>query len=81
MLFRERGVTANHQKGGDKEMLIENRSIWQKLTSRKFLLTLLTAVLLVINEELQLVDPETLKYVIGTVVAWILGESYVDAHK
>jgi len=62
-------------------MLIENRSIWQKLTSRKFLLTLLTAVLLVVNEELQLVDPETLKYVIGTIVAWILGESYVDAHK
>jgi hypothetical protein len=55
------------------------QTVKQKLSSRKFILTLVTAILLVVNEELQLVEQETLKYIVGTVVAWILGESYVDA--
>ncbi len=58
------------------------QTIGQKLSSRKFILALITAILLVINEHLQLVEQETLKYIVGTIVAWILGESYVDAsHK
>lgn len=51
----------------------------ERLKSRKFLLALAAALLIVLNEGLGLgVDPDAYGWIVSVVVAWILGESYID---
>lgn len=55
------------------------RPFLQRLKSRKFLLALAAALLIVLNEGLGLgVDPDAYGWIVGVVTAWLLGESYVD---
>ena len=50
-----------------------------KLRSRKFLLALSGAVLIVLNEGLGLgIDVEAYGYIVGVIVAYIAGEAVVD---
>ena len=50
-----------------------------RLKSRKFLMTLATALLMILNEGLDLGIPaDVYGWIVGVVIAWILGESYVD---
>lgn len=52
----------------------------ERLKSRKFLMALASAVFIVLNEGLELgVPTEAYSWIVGVVVAWILGESYVDS--
>ena len=51
-----------------------------KLTSRKFLLSLSTALLIVLNEGLGLgIDPEAYKWICGVIIAYIAAEGAKDA--
>lgn len=51
----------------------------QKLKSRKFLLALSGAVLIVLNEGLGLgIDVDAYKYIVGVIMAYVAGESVVD---
>ncbi|MCL6479064.1 MAG: hypothetical protein K6T65_11730 [Peptococcaceae bacterium] len=53
-----------------------------KLKSRKFWMAVVTAAIVVCNQGLDLNLPEEAVYTVaGVVVAFILGESYVDANK
>lgn len=58
------------------------RPFLQRLKSRKFLMAFFTALLIVLNEGLDFgVSTEAYGWFSGVVIAWILGESYVDANK
>ena len=51
-----------------------------KLTSRKFLLALSTALLIVLNEGLGLgIDPEAYKWIVSVVIAYVSAEGLKDA--
>ena len=51
----------------------------ERLKSRKFLMALATALLMILNEGLDLGIPaDVYGWIVGVVIAWILGESYVD---
>lgn len=51
-----------------------------KLTSRKFLLSLSTALLIVLNEGLGLgIDPEAYKWIVSVVIAYVSAEGLKDA--
>ena len=55
------------------------RPALQRFTSRKFLMAVAAALLIVLNEGLGLGIPtDAYGWLVGVVVAWILGESYVD---
>ena len=55
------------------------RPFIDRLKSRKFLMALASALLIVFNEGLGWgIPPESYAWFVGVVVAWILGESYVD---
>lgn len=55
------------------------RPILQRLGSRKFLMALGTALFIVLSEGLGFdIDPDAYKWIVGAVVAWIVGESYID---
>jgi len=55
------------------------RSWADRLKSRKFLMALATALLMILNEGLELGIPaDVYGWIVGVVVAFILGESYVD---
>lgn len=55
------------------------RSWADRLKSRKFLMAFATALLMILNEGLDLgIPPDVYGWVVGVVVAFILGESYVD---
>jgi len=57
---------------------MEERKHW--LLSRKFWLAVVTALTMVLSDKLGLeLDPETVVAIILPVVAYILGESIVDA--
>lgn len=50
-----------------------------RLKSRKFLMALATALLMILNEGLDLGIPaDVYGWIVGVVIAWILGESYID---
>ena len=50
-----------------------------RLKSRKFLMALATALLMILNEGLDLGIPaDVYGWIVSVVIAWILGESYVD---
>jgi uncharacterized membrane protein len=50
------------------------------LLSRKFWLAVLTAITMILSDELGIeLDPETIVAIVLPVVAYILGEAYVDA--
>ena len=50
-----------------------------RLKSRKFLMALATALLMILNEGLDLGIPaDVYGWIVGVVIACILGESYVD---
>lgn len=50
------------------------------LLSRKFWLAVLTAITMILSDELGIdLDPEVVVAIILPVVAYILGEAYVDA--
>jgi|GEM_PF-2059844 len=52
----------------------------QKLKSRKFILAVVSAVLVVLNDGLDLgIDQETVLTFAGLVATWIIGEAAVDA--
>ena len=52
----------------------------QKLTSRKFWLSIVSATLVVLNDGLDLgIDQDTVIAFAGLVISWILGESAIDA--
>ncbi len=58
------------------------RSWKERLQSRKFIMSVVSALLLVANEGLALGIPENVVLPFALlVVGWVLGESYVDAHK
>ncbi len=58
------------------------RPFIDRLKSRKFLMAFFAALLIVLNEGLGFgVPAETYGWFSGVVIAWILGESYVDANK
>ena len=53
-----------------------------KLKSRKFWMAVLTALLIILNDGLGLDIPnESLISIVGIVVAYIAGESYIDSKK
>ncbi len=55
------------------------RPTLQRLTSRKFIMALASAIFIVLNEGLEMGIPtDAYGWLVGVVVAWILGESYVD---
>lgn len=55
------------------------RSWADRLKSRKFLMAVATALLMILNEGLELGIPaDVYGWIVGVVVAFILGESYVD---
>lgn len=55
------------------------RPFVDRLKSRKFLMAVAAALLIVLNEGLGLgIPPDAYGWFVGVVVAWILGESYVD---
>ena len=55
------------------------RPLTQRLKSRKFLMAFFGALLIVLNEGLELGIPsEAYGWFSGVIIAWILGESYVD---
>lgn len=55
------------------------RPALQRLKSRKFLLAIATVVLIILNEAVGLSIPEDAYWkIIAPVVAFILGESYID---
>lgn len=55
------------------------RPFIDRLKSRKFLMAVATALLIVFNEGLDLgIPPDAYGWFVGVVIAWILGESYVD---
>jgi len=55
------------------------RPALQRLKSRKFLLSIATVVLIILNEAVGLNIPEDAYWkIIAPVVAFILGESYID---
>jgi uncharacterized membrane protein len=57
---------------------MEERKHW--LLSRKFWIAVITAVTMILADTLGLeLDPETVVAIILPVVAYILGESYVDS--
>ncbi|MGI6318466.1 MAG: hypothetical protein ACOX1J_07070 [Dethiobacteria bacterium] len=60
---------------------MEERKHW--LLSRKFWLSVVTAMTIILSDKFGLeLDPETVVAIILPVVAYILGEAYVDAkHK
>lgn len=54
----------------------------ERLKSRKFLLAVASALFIILNEGLELGIPaEVYGWIVSVVVAWILGESYIDARK
>lgn len=51
----------------------------QKFKSRKFWMAVVTAILVILNDGLDLgIDHETVLAFAGLVISWILGESAVD---
>ena len=55
------------------------RPFLQRLKSRKFLSALFSAIFIVLNEGLGTpIDREAYAWITGVVIAFILGESYVD---
>jgi len=57
---------------------MEERKHW--LLSRKFWLAALTATVLILQDTIGLeLEPETIVAVIMPIIAFILGESYIDA--
>jgi len=55
------------------------RPALQRLKSRKFLLAIATVILIILNEAVGLSIPEDAYWkIITPVVAFILGESYID---
>ncbi len=55
------------------------RPALQRLKSRKFLLSIATVVLIILNEAVGLNIPEDAYWkIVAPVVAFILGESYID---
>lgn len=55
------------------------RPALQRLKSRKFLLAIATVILIILNEAVGLSIPEDAYWkIIAPVVAFILGESYID---
>ena len=55
------------------------RPFLQRFTSRKFLMALASAIFIVLNEGLDMGIPtDAYGWLVGVVVAWVLGESYVD---
>lgn len=55
------------------------RSWAERLKSRKFLMAVATALLMILNEGLELGIPtDVYGWIVGVVIAWILGESYID---
>jgi hypothetical protein len=58
------------------------RPFLQRLKSRKFLMAFFAALLIILNEGLDLGIPaESYGWFSSVVIAWILGESYIDAKK
>ncbi len=56
------------------------RDIWTRIKSRKFLLAVANALFIFLNEVIgQPVDPELYWQVTMAVIAFIIGESIVDA--
>lgn len=52
----------------------------EKLKSRKFWVTVVSAILIVLNEGLGLdIDSETVLGFAGIIISYLLGQSYVDS--
>lgn len=61
---------------------MEVRSFWERLKSRKFLVAIATILLIICNEMVGLNIPaESYWAIILPVIAYIVGESYIDAKK
>lgn len=61
------------------ELVNTMRPILQRMKSRKFLLAVANVLFIVVNEILQQpINPEAYWAVTGGIIAFILGESYVD---
>jgi len=57
-------------------------TIKQKLSSRKFLVAVFNALFIILNEGLELgVPSDVYAYITAILIAWILGESYVDSKR
>jgi hypothetical protein len=55
------------------------RPFWDRLKSRKFLVSVSTALLIILNEGLSLgIPPDVYGWIVGVIIAFILGESYID---
>lgn len=58
------------------------RPVLMRLKSRKFLLAVFNVIFIIINEGLQQpIDVEAYKYITSAIIAFIVGESYIDAKK
>lgn len=58
---------------------MEVRSFWERLKSRKFLVAIATILLIILNEMVGLDIPsESYWAIILPVIAYILGEAYID---
>lgn len=63
-------------------LFMRERIKMSKLKSRKFWIAVVGAVLVILNDGLDLgIDNETVMYAAGILITWILGESAVDTVK
>lgn len=54
----------------------------EKLKSRKFIIAVISAILLILNEGLNIKIPsETVLSFAGIIISYLLGQSYVDSKK
>ncbi|WP_231956026.1 hypothetical protein [Aneurinibacillus soli] len=70
------------QMRSEKHQAERGKPIMEKLKSRKFWMAIVTAGLVIANNRLGLNIPEeSIMSIAGVVVAYILGQSHVDAKK
>jgi hypothetical protein len=64
--------------------LLKRSGTWmsEKLKSRKFWITVVSVLLVTVNDELGLgLDTESIMYFAGIVITYLLGQSFIDARK
>lgn len=65
-----------------KKLLLRRKKNMSKFKSRKFILAIVGAILIILNEGLDMgIDSETVLAFAGLLAVWISGESYVDGKR
>lgn len=84
MKFLAQPVTWFTQKKRIESFSLKRSGVWmkEKLSSRKFWITIVSVLLITINDELGLgLDTESIMYFAGIVITYLLGQSWIDTRK